>query len=451
MSDIFIVNAAFLLSFWIRFHSGWIDVSKGTPLLTEYVHVLPFLTIVIVLLMNFYRLYTAKVRLAMIDEAFIISKVSSIGLFIFMAASFVHRDFSYSRGLLLVAWVVLTALLTLSRFMINRMRFAIRRRRHSLRNLLVIGTGEVARRLVNHVANDPHWDYRVCGLISTDSILPEDETSGIPILGRLDDIGRVFDENNIEAVILADRSLRRSSILDIVIECEKRLIDFKLMADLLGMVTSSVDMQDIDGFPLIGLKESPLNEWYNLAIKRAIDISGALLGLILFSPVFCAIAAAVKMDAAGPVFYLQERVGEDGRRFKMLKFRTMEGDAEKKDDIGWTRPEDPRRTKVGAFLRRFNLDELPQLANVIAGKMSLVGPRPERPHYVDEFKESIPRYMARHKIRSGMTGWAQVNGLRGDTSIEERTKYDLYYIESWSLLFDVKILLMSFLTIGKGY
>jgi len=387
----------------------------------------------------------------MIDEAFIIFKVSSVGLFIFMAASFVHRDFSYSRGLLLVAWAVLTSLLILSRFMINRIRFSMRRKRQGLRNLLVIGTGDISRRLVNHVANDPHWDYRVCGLISTDNAEPEDDGSGIPVLGRIDDIGRVLDEENIEAVILTDRALRRSSILDIVMECEKRLVDFKLMADLLGMVTSPVDMQDIDGFPLIGLKESPLNEWYNRVIKRAIDFFGAIIGLVALSPLFCIIAAAIKTDTPGPVLYIQKRVGEDGRHFRMLKFRTMADDAERENGIGWTRPEDPRRTKSGTFLRRFNLDELPQLLNIITGDMSLVGPRPERPYYVKEFKESIPRYMARHKIKSGMTGWAQVNGLRGDTSIEERTKYDLYYMENWSLFFDIKILVMSFFTMGKGY
>lgn len=229
------------------------------------------------------------------------------------------------------------------------------------------------------------------------------------------------------------------------------MAEFRLVADLLGMVTSQVDMRTIDGVPLLGLKETPLSEGYNRFIKRAVDIVFSALGLAVLSPVFLLIAIIVKRSSPGPVFYLQKRIGEDGRHFAMIKFRTMVENAEKGVGRIWAQENDPRRTKVGAFMRRFNLDELPQLINVLKREMSLVGPRPERPHFVGKFKEDIPRYMARHKIKSGMTGWAQVNGLRGNTSIEERTKYDIYYIENWSLAFDMKIIFMSAFAIKNAY
>jgi exopolysaccharide biosynthesis polyprenyl glycosylphosphotransferase len=239
--------------------------------------------------------------------------------------------------------------------------------------------------------------------------------------------------------------------MNIIFECEKRMVEFRLVADLLGMVTSQVDMRTIDGVPLLGLKETPLAESYNRFIKKVTDVIFSTIGLIIISPLLLIITLLVKLSSPGPVFYLQKRIGEDGRRFAMIKFRTMVENAEKGVGRVWAQKDDPRRTKVGAFLRRYNLDELPQLINVLRGEMSLVGPRPERPHFVGKFKEDIPRYMARHKIKSGMTGWAQVNGLRGNTSIEERTKYDIYYIEKWSLAFDLKILFMSIFAIKNAY
>jgi exopolysaccharide biosynthesis polyprenyl glycosylphosphotransferase len=243
----------------------------------------------------------------------------------------------------------------------------------------------------------------------------------------------------------------RSKIMNIVFECEKRMVEFNLVADLLGLVTSQVDMRTIDGVPLLGLKETPLGEGFNRFLKRMMDIVFSASGLILLSPVFLVMAAIVKASSPGPVFYFQKRIGEDGRRFAMIKFRTMIDKAEKGVGRVWAQEDDPRRTKIGALMRSCNLDELPQLINVLKGEMSLVGPRPERPHFVGKFKEDIPRYMARHKIKSGMTGWAQVNGLRGNTSIEERTKYDLYYLENWSLGFDLKILFMSAFALKNAY
>lgn len=328
----------------------------------------------------------------------------------------------------------------------------------------MIGNGPMVGRLIKHVSGDPHWDYNVKGIVRIDDSAEGPSTSypsgtslgvnsveGVPVKGTLEDFTNIIETDKIEEVILTDLEVPRPKVINMVMECEKRMIEFRLVADLLGMITSQVDMRTIDGVPLLGLKETPLAEGYNRFIKRVLDVAISALGLVLFSPVFLVTAVLVKLNSPGPVFYLQKRIGEDGSRFTIIKFRTMIKNAEKGVGRVWAKKDDPRRTRIGAFLRRFNLDEVPQLVNVLKGEMSLVGPRPERPHFVGKFRESVPRYMSRHKIKSGVTGWAQVNGLRGNTSIEERTKYDLYYIENWSLAFDIKILFMSLFALKNAY
>jgi exopolysaccharide biosynthesis polyprenyl glycosylphosphotransferase len=232
-------------------------------------------------------------------------------------------------------------------------------------------------------------------------------------------------------------------MMDILLLCERHLIAFNMVPDLFHVLTTSMDVQSLDDIPLLGLGRWPLDHFWNRALKRACDVAGAAVGLVVAAPVMLAAAAAIKRDSPGPIFYHQERCGEKGRTFRLHKLRTMAADAESRTGPVFAAEDDPRRTRVGGFLRRYNLDELPQLWNVLRGEMSLVGPRPERPHFVEQFKEEISRYMWRHVSKPGLTGWAQVNGLRGNTSIEERVKYDLYYLEHWSLAFDLKILLRT--------
>ena len=228
--------------------------------------------------------------------------------------------------------------------------------------------------------------------------------------------------------------------------CERGKVDVKIFPDLFQIMASEISIGDLNGLPLLGVRNVALRGW-RLAAKRAMDIVGATLGLIFLSPFLLLIALLVKLDSPGPVFYVQERMGLDAKPFWFLKFRSMRRDAEK-NGPGWTTRGDPRCTKLGSFLRRTGIDELPQLINVLLGEMSLVGPRPERPYYVEQYRRSIPRYMERHREKGGITGWAQINDLRGDTSIAERIKYDLWYIENWSLLLDIKILLQTVLKFG---
>ena len=441
--DMFMINFAFLFSYWLRFDTGIFPIPLGRPGISEYMKPLPIITILLIFIMRSFNLYVSRRRLAILDEFFIIIKAMTIGLFVLMAATFIYREFTYSRMMLFVCWLDLILFVTCARLVINRLRLSIRSANKDFSKLIIVGTGKTSESLVSHIANDPHWNYKVVGVVSVAGEEAPLSVKEIPVLGEFNAIANILSKTDADEVILTVHSLSRKKITELIFECEKRLIGFHLVADVLGMITAQVDMENVDGIPLMGLKESPLIFVYNRFIKRLIDIIGSGVGILLFSPLFIVIALLIKRSSKGPIFYLQKRVGEDRRRFAIIKFRTMIDKAEKSTGAVWAQENDPRKTRIGAFLRRNNLDELPQLINVLLGQMSLVGPRPERPKFVGKFKEDIPRYMARHKIRSGITGWAQVNGLRGDTSIEERTKYDLYYIENWSLMLDIKILIIS--------
>ena len=442
LGDILAINIGFLFSYWLRFHAGILPIAYGIPSVYQYMHVLPLLTVILLFLMRSDRLYAVKSRLSIVDEFFKIVRSATIGCLLFMAGTFFYREYSFSRGMLFVSWVTLIFSIGVWRLLVNRASFAVRARQGKTRNLMVVGNGPMVERLIKHVSDDPHWDYNLKGVarIGKDE---KGDVAGVPIAGEVSDLGKLIDQNDIDEVILTETEMPRSEIMHIILECEKRMVEFRLVADLLGMVTSQVDMRTIDGVPLMGLKESPLAGAYNRFMKRTMDIFLSLLGLLVLSPVLIILALMVKLGSPGPVFYFQKRIGEGDIRFAMIKFRTMMDKAEKGVGRVWAKKEDPRRTKIGGILRKTNLDELPQLWNVLKGEMSLVGPRPERPNFVGKFKEDIPRYMSRHKIKSGMTGWAQVNGLRGNTSIEERTKYDLHYVENWSLAVDLKILFMT--------
>jgi len=343
--DILAINLGFLFSYWLRFNSGLFKVFYGVPHVSSYYKVLPILTVIFIFLMRSERLYSVRSRLSIVDEFFTIVKTVTIGILIFMAATFIYREFNFSRGMLLVSWAVLILFLSGWRFLVNRMRFVLRERNGKSRNLLIIGDGSMAERLVQHISNDPHWDYNIKGIVRT-----ENSTSGniasAPILGSLNELSSVIDKNNINEIILTETEMPRSKIMDIIFECEKRMVEFRLVADLLGLVTSQVDMRTIDGVPLLSLKESPLAEGYNVFLKRFMDIIVSASGLIILSPVFLVIAALVKLGSPGPVFYFQKRIGEDGRRFAMIKFRTMIENAEKGVGRVWAQENDHRRTKL---------------------------------------------------------------------------------------------------------
>ncbi len=450
VGDVLAINLAFLFSYWLRFNSGLVETVYGIPHINEYTKVFPVLTVVMIFLMRSEKLYSMRSRLSIVDEFFSIVRTVTVGVLIFMAGTFFYREYSFSRGMLFSAWMVLVVFIGFWRFSINRIRLFFRSRREKTRNLLIIGDNDMVGRLIRHIADDSHWDYNIKGVVRIND-KTGNHVEGVPVLGGLDSLNAIIKSEKIDEAILTEVEIPRSKVMDAILECEKNMVEFRVVADLLGMVTSQVDMRTIDGVPLLGLKESPLSEGYNRFVKRIMDIVLSIVGLIILAPFLALIGVLIKLTAPGPVFYFQKRIGEDGRRFAIIKFRTMIINAEKGTGPVWAQKDDPRRTKIGTFLRSTNIDELPQLFNVLKGEMSLVGPRPERPHFVGKFKEDIPRYMSRHKIKSGVTGWAQVNGLRGNTSIKERTKYDIYYIENWSLMLDLKILSMSIFALNNAY
>jgi Undecaprenyl-phosphate glucose phosphotransferase len=265
---------------------------------------------------------------------------------------------------------------------------------------------------------------------------------GTPVLGNTDDLSELIDSENINEVIIAMPDAGHHEILKIVGKCDRGKVSVKVFPDVFQIIASEVTIGDLGGLPLLTVRDTALRGW-RLTLKRTIDVGGSAVGLVLFSPIMMLLAMLIKLESQGPVFYTQERMGLDGKRFMMLKFRSMRTDAEKETGPIWATVDDDRRTRLGTVIRRFSIDEFPQLVNVLIGEMSLVGPRPERPVFVEQFKQTIPRYMVRHREKAGITGWAQINGLRGDTSIVERTKYDLWYIENWSLILDFRILIRT--------
>jgi Undecaprenyl-phosphate glucose phosphotransferase len=271
---------------------------------------------------------------------------------------------------------------------------------------------------------------------------------GVPVLGPASDLDRIIREHGIQDVVIALPEATHDELLDMISACKQERATVRIYPDLFQIVASELEISDLDGLPLLTVHDAPLRGW-RLTIKRAMDLVGSAAGLVVISPLMMLLALLIKLESKGPVFFVQARMGLDGRPFPTLKFRSMRIDAEAQTGPVWATENDPRTTRIGRLLRRTSLDELPQLINVLVGDMSLVGPRPERPVFVEQFRRVIPRYMERHRAKAGLTGWAQVNGLRGETSIVERTKYDLYYIENWSLLFDLKIIMRQVLNLFR--
>jgi exopolysaccharide biosynthesis polyprenyl glycosylphosphotransferase len=349
--------------------------------------------------------------------------------------------------MIFILWVSLGLLLILSRYLLNI--FYIKKVLPKVKKkIIIIGKPESVAALKKRSNYFEHYG-EIIGVISMRK--HEQPYSQIEHLGYIDDYEAILDKAKPDEVVLADLELPRKRIINLMLGSEKRLVSFKIIADLLEIMIQQFELENINGLNLIKIKESPLNYAFNRFLKRFMDMLGSMLGLILLSPVFMIISILIKLDSKGPTFFSQERVGEDGRIFKIYKFRTMYQDAEGATGPVFAKKDDERCTRLGGFLRAYNLDELPQLFNVLKGEMSLVGPRPERPYFVEQFKDDIPRYMSRHHIKSGITGWAQINGFRQGTPIDERIKYDLYYLENWSMWFDLKIIFLSFFALKNAY
>lgn len=385
-----------------------------------------------------YRLYISKRAGSRVDEAYKVFVATAVATLVASAIGMIV-GLRFTPWNLVGAWVGTLLLVVLLRNICRSLVYHARTRGFDHTRAIVVGSGDIGQSIADVIRRAPHLGYNLVGFLSDDDPIGSDVV-GLPILGYTRDIERVIRVCKINEVLIALSGVSSHRILDIVADCEDAPIAIKIYPDTFQIITNNeLSLGDLEGLPLLSIKSSPLDQQLNRILKRGLDLVGASIGLVILSPIMLLIAFMVWIQNAGSVIFVQQRVGVNGQPFAMFKFRSMRESAEATGP-GWTRPDDNRRTHLGTFLRRYALDELPQLINVLLGEMSLVGPRAEQPFFVEQFSQRIPRYMGRHKEKAGLTGWAQVNGLRGDTSIEERTRYDLYYVENWSLLFDIKII-----------
>lgn len=388
------------------------------------------------------RMYQRRRPVSHLDEFFKIIVYNLFAMLIAVAVlTLALPDFVYHRALLLIAVIVNIVLMTVLRAIHAQVQWLAQARGIGDDRVLVIGTGEVGQMLMQKILQNRKLGYHVIGFVDSGKHVRLQKVMNVPILGTLVDIPAIIERYGIDEVVIGLPESSHQELVGIISLCEREKVGIRVFPDVFQIMASEVGIGDLGGLPLLTMRDVALQGW-KLTLKRGMDVVLSAMALVVLSPFLLLAALLVKLDSPGPIFFIQERMGLDARPFKMIKFRSMRMDAEM-NGPGWTTPDDPRRTKLGSIMRRFNIDELPQLVNVLIGDMSLVGPRPERPVYVEQFRQSIPRYMDRHREKAGITGWAQVNGLRGDTSIIERTKYDLWYIENWSLMLDLTIMIRT--------
>ncbi len=437
-ADMGALAAAFGLAYLTRF-SGLLAFESQPPLEDTLV-ILAVVLVVFPLTFRQANLYTTNRARSHMGEVFEVFKSTILATTLLVALTFFFYE-RYSRATIgfftIYAFFGVSAVRLVFRAAFNELR----RRGFNEKRILVVGAGSLGQRVVETIDEHKELGFTVKGLLTRREEKVGTIIKGKPVLGMMLELGAVLDREPIDQVILALPLEDQPILKELMEQLALRTVDVKMVPDLFNYVTLRGGLEEFGGLPIISLQGAPLDGW-NLIAKRVFDVLCSLLLMIAGAPVMLALAIAVRLTSKGPIFYRQERMGMDGHLFEMLKFRTMRTDAEE-EGAQFAQANDPRRTFIGAFLRKYSLDELPQFYNVLVGDMSLVGPRPERPVFIEEFKKQIPRYHLRHMVKSGVTGWAQINGLRGNTSIKERIDYDLYYIENWSLLFDLKILLRT--------
>jgi len=442
--DALLIAVAFILAYQLRRIIPWPEELVNPSPIASYAGLIFVQVASIIAVLFFYRQYYIPRAVSRVDQFYYMFAAVSIGTLMAVAVSTfifkgdeVIRD--YPRAMIIYAWVLTIVLLLFGRVFHQLMRSALRNNFGVGEDkLLVVGTGDMAQVVVQRILWSPQLGYKLIGIVNGDD---KKDLLGVPVIGKPEDLPMLIDKHGIDEVIIAMPEKGHRETVRVISYCERGRVSIKTFPDIFQFVTSEATIDDLGGLPLLTVRDFALRG-YMLIFKRWIDFTVAALGLVFLSPLLLLVATAIKLESPGPVFFVQERMGLDGKPFLMIKFRSMRTDAEK-DGPGWTTDNDPRQTKLGKLIRKIEVDELPNLINVFIGEMSLVGPRPEQAHYVEQFRKIVPRYMDRHRDKGGMTGWAQINGLRGDTSINERTKFDLWYSENWSVLLDVKIILRT--------
>lgn len=447
--DALIVACSYMLAWYLKFESIFASKKQGVGVLEmeTYFYALYFIVPGYVILYYFFNMYTSKRTARRKYEVYGIVKANTVGALLFTVVLYVINEPNFSRSMIAIFYGLNTTFSILSRQILRNLLQYFRRKGYNLKHILLVGYSRAAEEYITRINSNPQWGYVVRGIL--DDRVPRGTIyKGVKVLGSIANLMIILPENKLDEIAITLSLQDYGRLEEIVDLCEKSGVHTKFIPDYNSLIPSRPYTEDLMGLPVINIRYVPLTNTLNWVAKRIVDVVGSAVGLVLVSPIMLLTAIAVKVSSPGPVIFKQERIGLHNKPFQMYKFRTMEIQKEAAEKKAWTVKDDPRVTKVGKFLRRTSLDEFPQLYNILRGDMSLVGPRPERPLFVEKFKEEIPRYMIKHQVRPGLTGWAQINGYRGDTSIRKRIDYDIFYIENWTMGLDIKIL---FLTIFKGF
>lgn len=447
--DALVIAATYWLAWFLWIHVYVKVNNPETGILPIEVYVIAFVAIVpgYLILYNAFDLYSSKRTSKTMYEVFNIIKANTVGLVAVMVVLFAINIPDFSRGMVGVFYGFNIIAESLMRKGVRVALRYVRAKGYNLKHMLLVGYSRAAEEYIRKIKANPEWGYDVCGILD-DRVPIGAVYKGVRVIGEIDSLSAMIPENELDEIGITLSLSDYDRLETIVNICEKSGVHTKFIPDYNSVIPSRPYLEDMDGLAVVNIRRVPLTNLVNKALKRVMDLIGASVAIVLFSPVMLIAAAGVKVTSKGPLIFKQERVGLHNKPFQMYKFRSMEVQPEEEEKKGWTKKNDPRVTKIGKIMRKTSIDELPQFFNVLKGDMSLIGPRPERPLFVEKFKEEIPRYMIKHQVRPGITGWAQVNGYRGDTSIRKRIEYDLYYIENWSMAFDFKIL---FLTFFKGF
>jgi Undecaprenyl-phosphate glucose phosphotransferase len=459
LSDSLLGVSAFIIAYAIRFYTGLIPIRYGLPPLQQYINLLPFIAAVVPLGFHLQGLYRLRRGRSRVDDFFQVF-VGTILAVVFGIVSTIYTQIYFAgptartTGAFQVSqpvWVIFLVLNVALTFATRELMREILERRWragiGLKRILIAGAGDLGRLVADKILEHRELGYQIVGFVDDRAAGDHLGYRGLPLLGTLEEAGEITSREAVDHLYVALPPEQHMKMLELLESTSREMVDVKVVPDLLQVIALRARLEDLDGVPIINVNDVPL-QGINSFIKRIIDVGISGAALVVLAIPLGLLSLIVKLTSTGPVFYRQERMGLDGKSFSIVKFRSMYDDAERETGPVWAQASDPRVTPVGRFLRRSNLDELPQLWNVLRGDMSIVGPRPERPHFVAQFKHKIPQYMLRHKVKAGLTGWAQVNGWRGNTPLEKRIEYDLYYIENWSVRLDLKIM---WLTLIKGF
>ena len=445
--DILVISFSYVLAWAIRFVGPFANTAVRAKSFRDFMLLLLLIIPGYLLLYQAFSLYTP---LRMQGRRLVLSNViraNTLGLLIIIAVLYVIEEHDYSRLTFFIFYVINVILECGFRMTVFYILRNLRKKGYNQKQVLLVGYSRAAGEYIERIKENPQWGYVVRGILD-DNVPAGTEYRGVKVLGRIANLMVILPNSNLDEIAITLGLNEYYRLEEIVSLCEKSGVHTKFIPDYNNIIPTKPYTEDIQGLPVINIRYVPLSNTFNAMVKRTMDVVGALIALVLASPVMLVVSILIKLTSRGPLIYKQERVGLHNKTFRMYKFRSMEMQSPEKEKKAWTVKDDPRVTGIGRFMRRTSIDELPQLINILKGDMSLVGPRPERPFFVEKFREEIPRYMVKHQVRPGLTGWAQVNGYRGDTSIRKRIEYDLYYIENWTVGLDIKIILMTFF---KGF